>query len=133
MNMYKRLTLTAIVTLIGLGTVAQAEILAGGPVYGGPSSVGGSITCRVFNAGAFPMAIVSRQIFNNVGGQVALSSDSCSGSLQPTKTCAYAAPITGNLAFSCRMFEEGGDDNVRGVAEVQDSSHTVLNTVPLTK
>jgi hypothetical protein len=95
--------------------------------------VGGSITCRVFNAGAFPVEISSRQIFNNVGGQVALSSDTCNVSLRPTKTRAYAAPITGNFAFSCRMFELGADGNVRGVAEIQNSSHAVLNTVPLNK
>jgi hypothetical protein len=88
--------------------------------------VGGSITCRVFSAGAFPIENTSRKIFNNLSIPVTILTDSCNVTIKPTGYCAYAGRITG-------MFELGRDDNVRGVAEIQHSSHAVLKTVPLTK
>jgi hypothetical protein len=125
--------LVAIAALSGFAGTVQAEVLSGGPVYGGSQSVGGTITCRVYNAGSHSVTLTPRQIWNNAGGQATLSSDTCNVSLAPNKTCAFAAPITGNFAFSCQTSEESIDGAVRGVAEIQDSSHAVLNTVPLTK
>lgn len=131
--MHKGVFAMAIAALITVGAGASAEPFAGGPVYGGPSSVGGTITCRVFNAGVGSLSLTTRQIFTNTGSAVSLSSDSCGVGILPGHTCAYSAPITGNLAYSCRMYETSVDGGVRGVAEVQSSSHAVLNTVPLTK
>lgn len=129
--MHKPLALAAFAAAVGLGGSAQAEMLSGGPVYGGPASISGTVTCRVFNFGAFPVTISLRQIWNNAGGLAALNSDSCGVSLGVTKTCQFSAPITGNFAFSCRIFERGDDGNVSGVAEIQAPNHSVLNTVPL--
>lgn len=131
--MYRCILFTAIAALIGLGTGAKADPFAGGPVYGGLSSIGGTITCRVFNAGVGSLSLTTRQIFANTGSAVALSSDSCGVGILPGGTCAFSAPITGNLAYSCRMYETSVDGGVRGVAEVQSSSHAVLNSIPLTK
>jgi hypothetical protein len=61
-RMYTRVLFTAVAALIGLGTVAKSDTLAGGPVYGGPSSVGGTVTCRVFNAGQGSLSLDSREI-----------------------------------------------------------------------
>jgi hypothetical protein len=129
--MHKPLAIAAFAAAVGLGAAAQADMLSGGPVYGGPASVSGTVTCRVFNFGVFPVTIGLRQIFNNAGGLAALNSDSCGVSLASTKTCQFSAPITGNFAFSCRIFESGNDGNVSGVAEIQAPNHSVLNTVPL--
>jgi hypothetical protein len=131
--MHKCLLFTAIGALICLGTVASAETLSGGPVYGGPSSAGGTVTCRVFNAGSGSLSLTTRQIFTNTGTAVTLSSDSCGVGIPPTQTCAYSAPITGNFAYSCRMFETSVDGNIRGVAEILSSGGVILNAVPLTR
>jgi hypothetical protein len=64
---------------------------------------------------------------------VTLLSDTCNVGIPPAQSCAYSGPITGNFAFSCHMFETGVDGIVTGVAEIQSSGGTVLNTVPLTK
>lgn len=128
---HKPSALAAFAVAVGLGGAAQADMLAGGPVYGGPASISGTVTCRVFNFGVFPVSIAVRQIFNNAGGVATLNSDSCGASLASTKSCQFSAPITGNFAFSCRIFESGNDGNVSGVAEIQAPNHSVLNTVPL--
>ena len=129
--LHKTIALAAFAAAVGLGGTAQAEMMSGGPVYGGPASITGTVTCRVFNFGVFPVSITLRQIWNNAGGLSALNSDSCGASLASTKTCQFSAPITGNFAYSCRIFESGNDGNVTGVAEIQASNHSVLNTVPL--
>jgi hypothetical protein len=67
LHLYKRLALTTLTALIGLGGVAQAQnthvagpapavtILQSGPTttaaYGGPTPAGGTISCRVVNSG----------------------------------------------------------------------------------
>lgn len=130
--MYERVLFTVAV-LIGLGTVASADTLAGGPVYGGASSVGGTVTCRVFNAGQGSLSLTTREIVNNAGGVVTLSFDTCNVGISPAQSCEYGGPITGNFAFSCHMFETGVDGIVTGVVEIQSSGGTVLNTVPLKK
>jgi hypothetical protein len=129
----RRLTFAVLAILIGLCGTAQADILAAGPAYGGPSSVGGSITCRIFNFGAFSTSITVRQIWTNTGVSVAPTFDTCTVALAVGQTCSYGAPITGNLAYSCRLIAQGISPSLSGVAEVQNSSHAVLNTLPLQK
>jgi hypothetical protein len=119
--------------LIALTVAAKADILSGGPVYGGPTSVGGTIVCRLFNAGFFTATITSRQIWNNAGGFTAPTADSCSAGLGPQKSCEFDAPITANFAFSCRAFVSSTDEKVSGVAEIQAPTHAILNTIPMGK
>jgi len=64
--MYRRVLCTAIAALMGVSTVVQAEVLAGGPLYGGPASVGGTVTCRVFNAGGGSLSLDTREIHESV-------------------------------------------------------------------
>ncbi len=128
-----RLTLAVLATLIGLSGAAQADMLGGGPVYGGPTSAGGQITCRIFNYGLSSVFISTRQIFTNTNVSIVPTSDTCNVALQPTKYCAFTATIPGNLAFSCRVVATGTDVKLSGVAEVKNSSSTILNSVPLSK
>jgi hypothetical protein len=96
--------------------------------------VGGSVTCRVFNFGASAVSIPTRQIFTNTNVLVSLFADSCNVPLGSAHTCAFAGAISGNFAFSCRLIATGADDTrLSGMAEIQNSSHSVLNSVPLTK
>jgi hypothetical protein len=128
--MHIRRTLV-LATLICLGGAAQAADFGGGPAYGGRNSVGGSVTCRVFNFGTTAVSISFRQIFDNTGAMVTLTSDSCNVSLGPTKSCSYSAPISGNLAFSCRLRTVGTGTGISGLIEIQSVGNTVLTTVPL--
>lgn len=127
--MYARFTLAALVILIGLTGAAQAQMLAAGPVYGGAGSVGGTVTCRLFNFGFSEVTIDVHQIFNNVGEKVELASDTCNVPLSSTRSCAFSAPIQGNFAFSCLVRVDS--DRVSGVAEIQNKINAVLTTVPL--
>jgi hypothetical protein len=95
--------------------------------------VGGSVTCRVFNFGAFPVSIPTRQIFTNTNILVSIFADSCNVPLASAHTCAFAGAISGNFAFSCRLIATGADTRLSGMAEIQNFSHSVLNSVPLTK
>jgi len=121
----------AVLATIGLCGTAEAEILAAGPVYGGPASVGGTFTCRIFNFGAFSVVVTNRQIWSNTGVSVAPTSDTCNVALAVGKSCAYSAPIAGNLAYSCRVIVQGIEPEVSGVAEVQAPNNSILNALPL--
>lgn len=134
MNVRTRLTVlpfAAAAALFGFCATAQADILAGGPAYGGPASIGGSVTCRLFNYGAFSVTVSNRQIWTNTGVSVAPTSDSCNVALPVGKSCAYSAAIAGNLAYSCRAIVQGIEPRVSGVAEIQAPDHSILSAVPL--
>ena len=129
---YTRVAATAIVALIALGGVAKADILSGGPLYAGsPAEIGGTVVCRLFNAGGFSVSVSSRQIWDNTGASVVLSSDTCGVAVTPGKYCAYTAKIAGNLAFSCRAVTNGVDNNVSGVIEIDNSANQPLQLIPL--
>jgi hypothetical protein len=131
---YKRLALTTLTALIGLGGAAQADIHAAGPVYGGsnPSQVGGSISCRVFNFGAVSVSIPTRQIFDSNNVPVTPTVYQCGLPLAVGQTCTYAAPITSLLAYSCRVIDTStGSTSLSGAAEIQSSTGEVLSVLPL--
>jgi hypothetical protein len=54
--------LTGILLACGLAGTAQADILASGPVYGGPSQ--NTVACQVFNVGSTPITFVRRSLTN---------------------------------------------------------------------
>jgi hypothetical protein len=95
--------------------------------------VNGSVTCRVFNFGGFPVSIPTRQIFTNTNVAVHLFTDTCNVPLLVGQYCAFAGTISGNFAFSCRLIATGTETRLSGMGEIQDSRHNVLNSVPLTK
>jgi hypothetical protein len=109
LHLYKRLALTTLTALIGLGGAAQAQhVYAGGPVYGGPTTVGKMISCQVFNFGTSTVVISSRAIYaaSPSAAPIAvtpltLNSSNCT-TLAPLQTCAYTAVMmTGDLTYSC--------------------------------
>jgi hypothetical protein len=132
LHLYKRLALTTLTALIGLGGAAQADIHAAGPVYGGSTEVGGSIACRVFNFGSVAVSIMTRLIIDNTNANVTPTSDTCGAPLAVGQYCAFIAPITGNLAYSCRVIDTStGSSSLSGVAEIQSSTGAILNSLPL--
>ena len=127
-----RLAFATVATLIGLGSAAQAEILASAPVYGGTPSNGGFVVCRIFNAGLTTASISVRQIFNDLNVSVPLTADSCNVALLPSRYCAYIATVVGNRAHSCRLVATGIDIKLRGVAEVnRPGGAETLNAIPM--
>jgi hypothetical protein len=133
LHLYKRLALTTLTALIGLGGVAQADIHAAGPVYGGPASVGGAISCRVFNFGTAPVSITTRSIFDNTNANITPTFDTCGTPLAVGQYCAYAAPITGNLAYSCRMIDQSTSSSLSGAAEITGPGAVFISVLPLQK
>jgi hypothetical protein len=130
LHLYKRLALTTLTALIGLGGAAQADIHAGGPVYGGPNQVGGAIFCRVFNFGTASVSITLRQIFAQDGTGVTPTADTCTAALGTGQTCVYAAaPIT-NQAYSCRVTDSATSSSLSGAAEILDPAGDVLSVLP---
>jgi len=106
LHLYKRLALTTLTALIGLGGAAQADF-HGDTVYQG--AVSGTIWCRVFNAGTVAVTISSPEIYaaanpitlpSPMGTRLTLSTNSCgtgTTTLQTLQTCAYAATMTGGI------------------------------------
>ena len=106
--------LTGIILACGLAGTAQADILASGPVYGGPSQV--RVACQVFNAGSTPITFVSTEIFDQLtpgGGPVTLDFANCVGLLAPNDICTFQAPAT-NQAYSCKVNIVEVKTDVRG-------------------
>jgi hypothetical protein len=137
LHLYKRLALTTLTALIGLGGAAQADIHAAGPVYGGSTQASGVFSCRVFNFGTMPVTFTTRQILDSTNAPVTLAVDTCGGTtaLQPGQSCVYLAqPISATLAYSCRLIDTSTTpSNLSGVADIQNSTGaTVLNALPLT-
>jgi len=128
-----RLLAVSLFALMSYGAVAQAAEFGAGPAYGGTSSVGGTVTCRIFNFGAFTATVTVRQIWDNNGANVPLAGDTCGAGLGSGKTCAFSAPIGGNLAYSCRAYALGNDTNLSGDVEIQNSSHAILNSLALVR
>jgi hypothetical protein len=129
-----RLIPVALVALLCFNGIAQADILASGPTFGGIATFGGgNVTCRIFNYGLTPVSITARQIFINTGTAVTPTSDTCNVALGSTKYCAFGAPITGNFAYSCRILVTGTDTRVSGVAELTDTGNAIVNAMPMQK
>ncbi|MCI0600108.1 MAG: hypothetical protein L0Y50_04800 [Beijerinckiaceae bacterium] len=127
--MYSRLILAA--AMLALVGTAKAEIFSAGPAYPG-NPTGGSVTCRIFNAGLSPVSISFRQIWTNTGVAPALSTDTCNVAVPSTGYCAFTTPASGNLAYSCRINSSGTDNNITGVIEVRATSGAQV-TLPLHK
>jgi hypothetical protein len=133
-RVYKRLTLTTLTTLIGLGGAAQAETYGGGPVFAG--NTGTLAVCRVFNFGATPVTLPTLAIYNAAGANVAATFNNCPAppaDLPLGGSCTFFAPAVPNGAYSCRLVVVGpSSDQVSGAAEVQGPGGLV-NVLPLRK
>ena len=129
---------SAVAIVTGLGALAlasvsaNADVYASAPVYGGSSATLGSVTCRVFNAGA-PVSISQRQIFTNTNVQVSLTLDTCGGILGTNQYCAFGRPSVGNFAYSCKLTTVQNGTRLRGVAEAVSNTNAIVNSLPIAK
>jgi hypothetical protein len=129
----KSISTLTFIAMLTIGGGARAEIWSAGPAYPG-NPTGGSVTCRIFNAGLAPVTVVARQIFVNASvAPVALSSDTCTAAVPPQGYCAFAASPAAifNFAFSCRVVTNGSDNNISGAIDVHTSTGVAI--LPLQK
>ena len=125
-----RLMVSSFAVLIGMGTLAHADIYAAGPSYGGNPS-GGIATCRLINAGTAAVNVTLRQIITNTNVALPLSFDTCVATLAGGNNCAYSANGPGKFALSCRAFVQGDDPQVSGSLDVQNPVGTVRVITPM--
>ena len=121
-------TVFAVTALLGLSAAAQADILAAGASYGGPTQ--SSAVCYVYNAGTGPVTVTSNLIVREPNVALPLAFDSCAA-LAPGSSCGIQAFIVNNLAHSCRMTVTPSGADVRGTFELRNGSGEVLNNVEL--
>ena len=134
--MLLRSVLVGLVTLIWMSGSAQAfDIVASGPVYGGPPAVGGYFSCRIFNHGTTTVNITQRRIYKASTGTLApISTDNCGVPLLSGKSCVfYTTPVLPGVPNSCRIVTTQNDVKLSGVAELQNASGNTLLVVPLNK
>lgn len=128
--------LTAFIVLMGVGGNAQAADAqyAAGPLYGGQTEPGGSVTCRVYNFTTEIVELTVRQITDNQNVTIQdFDFDNCptNNRLGGTRNCSFGLTIPGRLAYSCRVFVRGLDPRVSGVLEIQHANHNILAVVPM--
>lgn len=120
-NMKSISTLTTI-AMLTIGGSARADIWSAGPAYPG-NPTGGSVTCRIFNAGVTSATINIREILSNASTTpIPLSSDTCTTAVPPSGYCAFAVSpsAVNNFAFSCRVTTSA--DKISGAVEVRAPS-----------
>jgi hypothetical protein len=131
--MMMRRVLAITTMLLGLSTAADADILAAGAIYGGPTQA--IAACYIFNAGTGPVAVVSNQILREVqnfpAANVALVSDQCGATLAPNSICVIAANIVNFAPHACKFVLSPSAAEVRGSFEVRTSGNVVLKNVDL--
>ena len=132
-RLYKRLTLTTLTTVIGLGGAAQAETYGSGPVLAPAGTI--QVSCRVFNFGTNPITLPTLEIYNGAGTLLAQNFNNCPappGTLALGATCAFAGTATANQAYSCRVIVVGvSADQVSGDVEIAGAGPAILNVLPL--
>jgi hypothetical protein len=129
-RLYKRLTLTTLTTVIGLGGAAQAETYGSGPVLAPVGTI--QVSCRVFNFGTNPIMLPTLEIYNGAGTLLAQNFNNCPASLALGASCAFAGVAVVNQQYSCRVVVVGVNaDSVSGDVEIVGPGPAILNVLPL--
>lgn len=123
-----RHALVSAALLTFLGTAAQAEILAGGPIYGGAAQTGA--VCYIFNAGVSSVILGTAQIRTQNGLLKPLNANNCAATLAARHGCAFAANIGTNVAHECQM-DISSKTDVRGNLEIRNTAGDILNNIEL--
>ena len=119
----RKLILPGIVFACGMAGTVQAATQGSGPVYGGASQRG--VLCEIVNVGNTRMTFVKTAIYDEFHGSIALSFNSCVGSVGQGKICNFQAPATNDQAYACQVITNGGI--LRGTMRALDSSSNTLS------
>jgi len=119
--------------LAAFGPSAHADNLASPPLFGGSAANGGLFVCRIFNMGPGAVTITQRRILRDVGSVAPLTTDNCTTPLAVNKSCRFAAAISSNFSYICKVVTAEPATNLRGVAESQGPTPeaTIFNTAPM--
>ena len=111
-------------------SVANAEVLAAGPVYGGGSQT--NATCYVMNVGIQTVKISDVTIRTQGGGAVVGGTNSCGTFLTKGASCNVFVPITNNQAYSCTVSIRNNfsSENLRGTLDIRANT-AILVVTPL--
>lgn len=130
--MLRKLSIVAV--LLGMGTAAQASVLAAGSLCGGPTQ---SVAVRyIYNAGPGDAKITGLGIFRepNISLPIANNCGALPFVLASGSSCNIVASIVNNHAHNCRyVVVPNGTTvpNVRGGFEVRTANQTVLSNLEL--
>jgi hypothetical protein len=128
-----RLSVAAIAALVALDGTARADIIASGPGDGGPAQSGGTVVCRLFNAGGSAAAVSAREIWSSFTGKVAPSHDECTGVLAAQKFCQYFLAPASRATYACRAVTSGLEENIRGTMLIYSTTGHLLLSLPMEK
>jgi hypothetical protein len=89
------------IAFLTFGMAAQADIFAGGPLYGSHGQT--HAVCYLFNAGTAPVKVTTNEIFRlGTVGSLPLNFDSCNV-VAPGAGCVISAPILDASSHACRL------------------------------
>lgn len=125
-----RATILSAMLLLGATGAAEAQqILAGGPLFGGPAQA--RAVCYIYNAGTRTLRLSQTAIISQFGEVQQLVVDQCGTTLGPGQACGIAADIANNLPYSCRTVVRPSKRDARGVLEVRNVLQVSLTNVEL--
>jgi hypothetical protein len=120
-----RTKLIAAAVLCCAGMRANADVLAGGPIYGGNTQT--TAVCHVFNAGGHTAVFDLVRIIDQHGFDATLDKNSCSPTLGSAESCAISANIQSNLAYACQITTSTSKANLRGSMDIRGSGVILVN------
>jgi hypothetical protein len=135
-----RKTMLAAVAVLAAPAMAQDDVargglLAGGPVFLGPTQQLAS--CYVFNAFGPPsiVGLSSLQIIGQDGQPIALTLNTCGTMLLGSEMCVIQGAILNNSAYACAVETPrsgtGGVPSLRGLLQIGTEENPSMVTIPL--
>src|SRR5947209_1372722 len=115
--------------LFALVGTAQAEILAGGPIYGEPSQV--AAICYVYNTGGTALSLGVPHIRDLNGVLRPLDVNNCTDTLGAGRGCAWAGRISDKIANECDISVGPSTANARGALEIRTGGQDILSSAQL--
>jgi hypothetical protein len=114
--------------LLATTTGATADVLAGGPVYGGTTQT--TVLCYFYNAGTSPVTFATKEIIREGAGSEPLTFNNCS-TLPAETICVFTANANAGATHACRAVVNPDAALIRGSIEVRNRSGTTLQLLPL--
>jgi hypothetical protein len=107
---------------------AQAQVVASGPLFGGPSEA--IVQCYIANVSASSVGLSNAQIIDEDNTPESITNNNCPGTLPAGDVCRFNSKIAStNLGHYCSINTVTTTaGQVRGRIEVRTSTNKVLTT-----
>lgn len=109
--------------------IAHADILAGGPIYGGPTQV--AAICYVYNTGSTALTLGVPHVRDQSGTVLPLDINNCSATLSARDGCAWATRVSNKVANECDIVVGPSKASARGALEIRTGAQAILNSIEL--